>query len=401
MQLHDLHRAGLMLIAGYAIARFGGVLFKLICVNQMPPGAYGNVAVFLVLYNWLILIGTLGITLGLMRFVSSEPARKGQYYRASLLGCAGLSILVGAVAALAAPWLSGILNMGSASAIYFLAASLPFAAIYNLAIFYYRGRYRMTASVLADFLLAAFRVVALALLFFMALQDAPYIAFLVSFILLDVLVLAKSGSGNAGNPGRDFKILLIYSLPIFISEFLRFFAMELDRLLLSGFYGTAEAGLYDLAVSLCLGYVIIANSYGNALLPKAAGGSQGSLKRSIKGTAALYIIYTIAIILIARPLIALVNPAYMPLMEFLLPLMVSYIFVGALTLLSFFVNAVGRQRHAVYSSAAFAFLSLALNFYLVPSLKYMGAIEALIVSGAVSLCLLGGLVWREKTKGNL
>lgn len=387
-----------MLLLGFIIARFGGVIFKFICMSQMSPEAYGNIAIFLVLYNWFVLIATLGITLGLMRFVSRYPEKAGQYFRAALIGCLGISILAMLGLLLLSPVLSGILNMSSPFIIYILAVSLPFAAVYNLVIFYFRGQYRMTSSVIGDFSLMAVRIAVLVALFIMAYQYAPYIAFIISFLVVDIFLLLRTGTGSAGMPGKDFRILLIYSLPIFLAEFLRFFSLGLDRLFLSGFHGTAEAGLYDIAVSLCLGYLVIANSYGNALLPAAAkkNAKPGSLRKSLKGTGILYIIYTVVILLAAGPLIGIINPQYLPLLGFLTPLIAAYILVGLFVLLTFFVNGAGLQKYAVYSAVVFAFLSLALNFYLVPSLKYMGAIEALLVSGIVSVALLGGLVWKTR-----
>ncbi len=400
MRLHDLHRAGLVLLLGFVIARFGGVVFKFICMNQMTPEAYGNVAIFLVLYNWLVLLATLGITLGLMRFISRNPGKAGRYFRASLAGCFGISILVMLILILISPGISGILNISSPFIVYILAVSLPFAAVYNLVIFYFRGQYRMTSSVLGDFSLMVVRIALLVFLFYMTYQYAPYLAFLLSFLILDIFLLLKTGTGRGVCLGREFRILLIYSLPIFVAEFLRFFSLGLDRLFLAGFHGTAEAGLYDIAVSLCLGYLIIANSYGNALLPAAAkrGGEKGGLRKSLKGTLALYVLYTVIILLVANPLITLINPQYLPVLGFLAPMIIAYILIGFFIVLTFFVNGIGLQRYAVYSALVFAFLSLLLNFYLVPGLKYMGAIEALIVSGIVSLSLLGGLVWKAKAQ---
>lgn len=400
MRLHELHRAGLVLLLGFVIARFGGVLFKFICMSQMTPEAYGNIAVFLVIYNWLVLLATLGITLGLMRFVSREPGKANYYFRAALVGCFGISIIVMIALLLFSPLISGILNISSPFIVYILALSLPFAAVYNLVIFYFRGQYRMTSSVLGDFSLMVVRIAVLIFLFYMAYQYAPYIAFLVSFLVLDIFLLLKTGTGKGIGLGKEFKILLVYSLPIFLAEFLRFFSLGLDRLFLSGFYGTAEAGLYDIAVSLCLGYLIIANSYGNALLPAAAkkGWKKGGLRKSLKGTLILYALYTAIILLAANPLITFINPQYLPLLNFLTPMIAAYILIGFFVVLTFFVNAIGLQRYAVYSALVFAFLSLVLNFYLVPGMKYLGAIEALMVSGIVSLCLLGGLVWKTKAQ---
>jgi O-antigen/teichoic acid export membrane protein len=178
--------------------------------------------------------------------------------------------------------------------------------------------------------------------------------------------------------------------------------MNLDRVVLSGFYSTVEAGFYDVGVALCIGYLIIANSYSNALLPKASESHVDSAKRrkelfrALKASSVLFVLYTILLMLGGRLAIQLINPVYMGVFDFLVPLAAAYIILSFLTIMYFFVNSVGKQKHAVYAGAVFAFLSITLNVYLVPSMLYMGAIYALLVSSSVSLGVIGAMVWKSE-----
>jgi O-antigen/teichoic acid export membrane protein len=195
-----------------------------------------------------------------------------------------------------------------------------------------------------------------------------------------------------------FGMLLIYSSPIFLSEFLRTFSLGIDRIMLSGFFSTAEAGIYDVAVLLCIGYVLIANSYSNALLPLASKSQddrkkrRSELRKALKASSLLFVLYSALVMLAGHPVISIVNPSYLVIFGFFPALALSYALVGFLILLTFYSNGIGYQRHTVYSGAVFAFLSLVLNSYLVPTMMYWGAVYALLASSAASLAVMSILI---------
>ena len=396
----SLYRGGLILLVGFLAVRLGGVIFKAICMNMLPVSAYGEVAVFLVLYNWFVLFATLNVTIGLAKFVSEDKKKKELFYVSSLLGSLVLSIIISGLLFLLAPWISAALNIGQ-PVVYFAIISIPFAVIYNIGIFYFRGLYKMRSSVYTDFIMTVIRIAALAGFLMAGMYYAPYLAFLFSFVLIDICLLFRNRSHmkfNSHEILKAFRLLLLYSIPIFISEFLRLFSMDVDRLMLSGFYSTTEAGIYDVAVLLCIGYVVIANSYSNALLPLASSNQRNikkgksELKKALKASSLLFIVYTLVILVAGQTVINIVNPSYLIIFSFLPMLIVAYIFIGFLTILSFFANSIGYQRHAVYGNSVFAFLSLALNFYLIPKMMYWGAISALVASSAASLVVMALLI---------
>jgi O-antigen/teichoic acid export membrane protein len=403
MERSSLYRGGLVLLVGFIFLKLGGVLFRIICMNVLPVEAYGEVAVFLILFNWFMLFATFNVTLGLAKFVSGDSSEGKLYYTAALLGSLVTGLVISGVLLIMAPALSQAVNV-SVSVLYWAIIAIPFAVVYNIGIFYFRGLYRMKASTLTDAAMTVARIAALVGLLYAGIYYAPFLAFVVSFIVIDVYLLIRNR--DAFDYGREtlsvFRTLLIYSFPIFLSEFLRQFAMNLDRVVLSGFHSAVEAGFYDVGVALCLGYLIIANSYSNALLPRASENQLDTRKRrlelfrSLKASSALFMLYTLLLLLAGRPVINIINPAYMGVFDFLLPLAGAYIVLGFLTILYFFVNSIGKQRYAVYAGAVFAFLSLALNVYLVPVMLYMGAIYALLISSLVSIIVIGALVWKSE-----
>ena len=291
--------------------------------------------------------------------------------------------------------------------VYWSVACVPFAAVYNIGIFYFRGNFRMGASTKADAVMMVIRIAALVGLLYASVQYAPYMAFLISFMAIDAYLLTMN-RGNGGfsmaEKAREFRVLLIYSFPIFLGEFLRTFAIGFDRMAIAGFYSTAAAGIYDVAVSLCLGYVIIANSYSNALLPVASNhhhdtaNRRKALFRSLKASTALFLLYGAILMLAGRAVITIVNPVYLQALDIILPMSVAYVLIGFMIILYFYANSVGRQRDALYAGAVFAFLSMVLNLYLVPQMMYEGAVAALSVSSAASISVLGVLLWRAERR---
>ncbi len=404
METGSLYKGGLILLLGFVFLKLGGVLFRIICMSVLPVSAYGEVAIFLILFNWFMLFATFNVTLGLARFVSHDSGKKRLYYTSALLGSFVLAMVISGLLLAMTPLLSGWINV-SPHVIYWAILAVPFAAVYNIGIFYFRGMYRMKASTLTDAAMMVLRIAALAGLLYAGLHYAPFLAFVASFVLIDVYILLNNRKSFEYAPGKmlpAYRTLLVYSVPIFLSEFLRQFSMNLDRVVMSGFYSTVEAGFYDVATALCIGYIIISNSYSNALLPKASSSQldvrkrRKELFRALKASAAFFILYTILLLIAGRSVIGLINPVYLGVFGFLMPLAGAYIVLGFLTILYFFVNSIGKQRYAVYAGMVFAFLSITLNVYLIPKMLYMGAIYALLVSSAASMTVMGALIWKSE-----
>jgi O-antigen/teichoic acid export membrane protein len=403
MEKGSLYKGGLVLLLGFIILKIGGVLFRIICMNMLPVEDYGELAVFLVLFNWFVLFATFNVTIGLAKFVAQDSSKKGVYYTSALTGSVVMGLVVSGLLLVMTPWISDVINV-SQSVLHWAILAVPFAVVYNVGIFYFRGSYDMRLSTLTDAAMMAIRIAILVALLFAGLYYAPFLAFAASFMFIDAYILFRNRGvfGYGKETLGTFRTLLVYSLPVFLSEFLRQFSMNLDRVVLSGFYSTVEAGFYDVGVALCIGYLIIANSYSNALLPKASSQQvdvrkrRSELFRALKASAVLFVLYTVLLMLGGRLAIQLINPVYMGVFDFLMPLALAYIILGFLTIMYFFVNSVGRQKYAVYAGALFAFLSITLNVYLVPSMVYMGAIYALLLSSSVSLTVLGAMVWKSE-----
>jgi stage V sporulation protein B len=404
METGSIYKGGLILLIGFIFVKIGGFVFRIICMGMLPVEQYGEVALFLVLFNWFALFATMNVSIGLAKFVSEKPAKRRLYYAASFWGTLLLSLVVSAVLILLSPALSEAINL-RVPVIYWAIACVPISVIYNVGIFYLRGNYEMGRSTRADAAMMVVRIAVLAALLYAGLTYAPYLAFVLSFAFIDAYLVGRNRGlleFGISEIFPEFRKILLYSFPVFLSEFLRFFAMGFDRIALSGFYSTAEAGMYDVAVALCLGYVIIANSYSNALLPVASASQKDrerrkrALFKSVKASAVLFAAYTILIGVAGRPVISIINPAYMGVFGFLSPLIAAYVLIGFLTILYFFANSVGLQRYALYAGVVFAFLSLSLNFYLVPAMLYEGAAASLIISSAASIGVMGALIWKSE-----
>jgi len=402
----EIKKAGIILLLGVIASKVEGSVFKLVLMNRLDPSLYGKYSIFLILFNWLLLIATFNITIGLAKFVAENEKQRKLKYVAALIGCTTISLIVSSVLILSRLSISNFINIHDDKIILFLACILPFATIYNLTIFYFRGIYKMKTSTSLDVILSGLKILVLIFMLSMGYAYAPYVAFLVSFLILDLILLflniRKSfKTVQFGKTAKIFKALFIYSLPIFLSESLNDFGMGFDRLFLAKFYTTFASGIYDVAITLCLGYILIANAYANALLPVASKDRKNSnkLKKDLLKTSwyvvIFYVIYTLTVLLLAQRIITIINPSYLPAIEFLKPLMIAYALIGFLSLFSYFVNAINLQKYALLTSVLFVLNSFMLNFYFVPQLKYLGAVNAILVSAIVSVVLLTALIWRR------
>ncbi len=400
MKNDSLYKGGLVLLAGFIVLKLGGVAFRIICMNMLSVESYGQVALFLILFNWFVLFATFNVTLGMTKFVSQDPKKKRAYYTAALLGSLVIALVISGALTIAAPALSALINIDP-GVVYWAILAIPFAVVYNMGIFYFRGIYDMRSSTLTDAGMTIARITMLVFLLYAGFQYAPFLAFVLSFVIADIFLVIRNRKvmDRGSEISATFKTMLVYSFPIFLSEFLRQFSMNLDRVVISGFYSATEAGFYDVGVALCIGYLIIANSYSNALLPKASSSQSDARKRrkellrALKASAALFALYTALLLLLGQAVINIINPAYIEVFEFILPLSAAYMLLGFLTILFFFANSIGKQKYAVYAGAVFAFLSVTLNVYLVPIEMYTGAINALIASSAASIAVIGALIW--------
>jgi O-antigen/teichoic acid export membrane protein len=115
----------------------------------------------------------------------------------------------------------------------------------------------------------------------------------------------------------------------------------------------------------------------------------------MKYVSVLYLAYTFILLVAAAPFVSMLNPAYLPVVSFLMPMALAYILLGFLTVLSQFASAIYMQKYAAISSGIFLAFAIVLNFYLVPHLKYLGAIGSLLASALVSFVLLMVLIWSE------
>jgi len=250
----EIKKAGLTLLTGAIGTKIGGTLFRLILINRLDPEIYGRFAIFLILFNWFLLFTTLNITIGLAKFVAEKRKRRKIFYKAALFGCIILSLIVSIVLVLLSSHISSFLNINDASILVFLAVVLPFAVFYNITIFYFRGLYRMKASAISDIGLAGIRILALLFFFWIGYNYAPYMAFLISFIAIDLALsfffgIKSVNKEKVKNLTGPLKLLILYSLPIFAGEFLRFLSLGFDRLFLAKFFSTFTSGLVLLFVS--------------------------------------------------------------------------------------------------------------------------------------------------------
>lgn len=410
--MNSIKRGGMILFAGAIATKLGGIVFRFVSMSQLPPDLYGEVALFLVLFNWLLLLSTFNVTLGLSKKIS-EKGDRGKYYDASLIGCGLLSLLVGGMAVLLSPLISGFLGITEPLMVVILGLIMPLAVFFHMKMYHYRGKQVMRKSVYMDTSFVLFKIFFLVLLFHYGFNLAPYLSFLLGYLIVDSYLLLQGKFGidiSRTEFYEYFRKILFYSFPIFIAESLRFFGLGLDRIFLARVFDTAASGIFDVGISLCMGYIVIATSFGNALLPSASE-KEGDTKvlrrglgKAVSYVLLLYVVYSAFLFLFGEPLVNFINPEYLGVFEFIGPLMFAYSLVGLFTLLIFFLSGIGMQKYAAYGSIAFVVVAAALNYLLVPVFKYTGAVYAIGGAAVAALVTMVYPVWislREEKNGKL
>lgn len=388
--MEKIGKAGLTLLIGFIIAKAGGGLFKFIAINQFSPEVYGELAIFLVLFNIGLLLSTFSITIGVMKFVSES---KG-FYISGLIGSVLISLVVAGALILTSPVLSEVLNIDPVVLV-FLGSILPLAVIYNITVFYFRGIYKMKKASFLEVSQSLLKIITLLFFVMISFYYPPYTAFLFTFIILDILFIFSKDLKEAKPDDfiSDFKKLLLYSLPVFIAEISKFLAISFDRLILSYNFGAFATGIYDFGITLCIGYMIVANSYGNAILPKVSENMRlGEIKRrflsGIKPLLGLFAVYTLLLNVLDKFIINLINPEYIALSEFIYILSLGYIFIGLFTYMAFFLKGLKKQKLVAYSAIVLVGSSVMLNIYFIPMFKYIGAGLSIMLSALIGLVVL-------------
>ena len=231
------------------------------------------------------------------------------------------------------------------------------------------------------------------------LADGAVTALLLLYLLATIRRLRPSGiAAPADPPVRQW---IATSLPMLALTLVRLSMNRIDILLVGGLVGTAEAGIYAVAVQMSILISFGPMAVNHVAAPLFAELDSQRRKEELQHVVTLGtrggFLFSLAvaagIFLLASPILSLYGP------EFLAARLPLFVLVGSQVLgatagsVGFLMIMTGNERPAAWLTGAAGLLNLALNALLIPSFGLLGAAVA---SGAANIAWTGGLALAVK-----
>jgi O-antigen/teichoic acid export membrane protein len=204
-----------------------------------------------------------------------------------------------------------------------------------------------------------------------------------------VAALAVLRGESPWRPDRELAAqMLRYGARIYVATVVAFLIIRLDLLLVNGYKGSQQAGLYSVAVALGDGMYVLPTVVGLILFPRIAGGAGGEVSAAVfRVSALLFGALCIVTIPLAGPAIhALFGPRFEASTDLYLWLLPGIFSLGLTTILSNHFAGRGFPLEAMLVWFAGLAVNLAMNLLLLP--RYGTYIAALSSSVAYTLLLV-------------
>ena len=397
--MKEIHKLGFLIFAGILLSRAGGFIFKILALKLLPLALYGEVVIFILLLNFLGSIAALGLPILITSTAGKENHEKKRFeiLREFSTLLIPISLSISLFLLLFSTTVSSLLNISSISII-FLAGTIPLYTLYNLLLFYFRGT-DAKVSTISEFLLSILRITIFIALFFAgAVIFSPFLSFLLAFLFSNFFMLLKLRRKKLITKLTKIKNarkILGAGFIVLIYESLRNLSIGIDRFTLSSFFNSTVSGIYDSLVLLCVFYVILANSYGIALLSQKTK-IMKKLKESLNMYFKLSLLYTVFILITGKFILGIFRPELLEAFYTFPYVVVGYFIYGIFVVFIFFFTSLKRYKTAFTGTFIFLILNIIFNLYLVPELKYLGASISLTASVIIGSVFLGVKIWKEK-----
>ena len=386
---------------------FGGKLTTLavgfvtvaVIARELGPGGTGTFLVAYSLSLLLLQVGALGLTSANPYFAAREPSRVAQIVVNSLWLAAGLGILLvaaGSALKLVAP---GALQGLTWAALAATLAGIPGALAAYLFQSVLLGEGRLVAynaveagqtaltllAVIAGFALFGFGITGTLLV----LSASRYAAAAIYLVLL-----LRSSSWLRTFDWALARRMSAYGFRVYVSIVLSYLIVRFDLLLVNGYLGSSEAGLYGVAATIADGMFVIPTVIALNLFPRVARGDPTKASAEVfRSVAVLYGLLCLLTIPLAGPAIRLFfGESYSgatSLYYWLLPGIYAY---GMVTILSGHFAGRGFPRAAIIFWVSGFALNVVLNVLFLPGRgAWVAALSRASPTPCSSLCTSGSL----------
>jgi O-antigen/teichoic acid export membrane protein len=246
----QVRRAAAWSTLDVAVNRTGGFLLGIIVARLLAPHDFGVYAVALVVHTIIISISDLGLGWALVR--DDEEAVAATAPTITTMAIAN-SVVLGALMALSAPLLAGLLGAPHATAtIQVMALTLPLAGLAAVPSALLRREFRMDRMFVAD---TANTIASAVIVVPLALAGWGPLALAFSFVAGQVLttIMVTVYSPRRYRPGWDAqqaRALLRFGMPLVGASILVFSIQNVDYIVVGRLLGPVALGLYVLAFNI-------------------------------------------------------------------------------------------------------------------------------------------------------
>lgn len=378
----------------------------LLLIALLDPAARG-------VQSLLVLLPTLVASLAMLGVASATPVLLHRGYNETRLlpNLLGLGLVTaGAIVLLAVPLLP--LLAGYVSGEYVVTPRqvllgmllLPplLLADYGRALLAARRDLRAVAVSQATQALAQLSfALALVLLLGLGAIGAVWATVLAAFVGLawTLHALAPLGSLWPRLQRQVLRPLLELGLRGHVGNVMQTFNYRLDLLLVQGFLGQAQVGLYFTAVALAELVWYLPNAVASALLPEVAASRDRALTgRVVRMTVPATMLGALGLLAVAWPAFAFLRPAYLPAVAPMAVLLVGVVALSLHKVLASDLSGRGLPQYPSFSSTVALGITLVADLLLIPRLGILGAALASTLAYTTQTVLLT-VIWVRQGGG--
>jgi O-antigen/teichoic acid export membrane protein len=394
-------RGGFMLISGTAISTVILAISAILIGRFLGSELYGQYTLAISIPQLLYLFADLGINQGVTKFMAEfntkhETDRMFRVLKNALLLKALFGVLLFVINYALAEILGQIFLQRPDLAFYIRIASLSilFQVIFTTASAAFVGLDRTEYSALTTNIQALAKTIIQIALVLLGLGVAgavighavSYVAAAVASVIIILLMFRdKSGAKSSSNGSKDFRNLVRYGAPLYVSILLTGFIPLFQNFVLASYVTDAEVGNYKAALNFATLVTVLSIPITTALLPAfskidvaATHKLRLFFRHANKYTAILIMPVTVLLITYSTQIVSVIyGPSYGSAPLFLATYCLLYFLVGMgyLTLQSLF-NGVGQTKITFIVNAITFVIILALS----PVMTSIYGVQGLIIA---------------------
>ena len=394
-----------VLTFGIILARGVGFLITMLLARLFTPADFGVIQ-YAISVAGIIAIGVQPFGQHVLsRFVGKFrdiPAQLSEYM-SNIWGLMGVVFLISLVVAIPVLLFTGKFNLGILAI--FLGTSV-FYAYYGLARGYLAsGRLAMVEvgnNVLQILLILVFLQFLNIKSTFLAMLIRGLAPIVPVILLQQFLPLPNTFDKKIVNCNTT-KIVLKFSLPIWISHASYMLYATVAVLFLEHFTDTTMVGIFSLATTMGITISFFPNALATLLMPKIAGAPENQYKSLLASALGLVMALNIALIVFyyffAAWLVETVfGSGYLIYPQVFVLMAIAETFAGAHTIITTAYVGRGRAQEETKSRVAAVLATIVFCWFLIPSYGVIGAVLAKLIGAISSLIVYGFVYLRDHSK---